>query len=178
MMPATANPYFWARFAQPAALVHAAHGNARERVIAAIVDAIMTMYGASLACAPNGAQAQDVWAHGFAETYRTELRPESSNRAQEIVAADRDYYVDIARIAGRPDVPSVSWLQRRWMGKALSVARLAKAAFTFAGGASYAAWKIERHSGKKIALSPWQQRHPLLAGLILLPKLLWHGAIK
>ena len=59
----------------------------------------------------------------------------------------------------------------RWRG-------LIKAAFTFEGGASYAAWKIERHSGRKITLSPWQRRHPVLAGLLLLPQLLWRGAIK
>jgi hypothetical protein len=55
---------------------------------------------------------------------------------------------------------------------------LIKAAFTFEGGASYAAWKIERHSGSRITLSPWQQRHPVLAGLMLLPKLLRRGTIK
>ena len=178
MKPDTANPYFWARFAQPAALVHAAGELSRERVIAAIADAITTMYRAALATAPPGSAPADIWTQGFAETYRTELRPEASQRAREIVAANAGFYEDMARIIGRPEVPSVSWPQRRFQGKALSVARLIKAAFTFEGGASYAAWKIERHSGRKITLSPWQQRHPVLAGLMLLPKLLWRGAIK
>jgi hypothetical protein len=176
--PETANPYFWARFAQPAALVHVSGDLSRNRVIAAVVDAVTAMYRAALASAPPGSAAVDIWTQGFAETYRTELRPEASERAREIVVANAAFYEDTARLIGRPDVPAVSWPQRRLQGKALSVARLIKAAFTFEGGASYAAWKIERHSGRKITLSPWQQRHPVLAGLMLLPKLLWRGAIK
>jgi hypothetical protein len=49
---------------------------------------------------------------------------------------------------------------------------------TFAGGADYIAWKINRHAGAKIALTPWQRRHPLLAGISLLPRLLRSGAIR
>lgn len=178
MKPQTTNPYFWARFAQPAALVHAADEFSRQRVVAAVADAVITMYRAALASAPAGSSPADIWARGFAETYRTELRPESGHRAHDIVAANAPFYAAVARALGQPKVPSVSWPQRRWQGKALSVARLVKAAFTFEGGASYAAWKIERHSGRKITLSPWQQRHPVLAGLLLLPKLLWRGAVK
>jgi hypothetical protein len=176
--PGTSNPYFWARFAQPAALVHAASDDCRRRVIAAVADAVITMYRAGLASPPAGSAALDIWARGFAETYRTELRPEAGNRAREIVSANAGFYEAVAQALGTPDVPPVSWPQRRLAGKALSVVRLIKAAFTFEGGASYAAWKIERHSGRKITLSPWQQRHPVLAGLLLLPKLLWLGAIK
>jgi hypothetical protein len=178
MLPDKANPYFWARFSQPAALVHAASPRERDRVVAAIVDAVTTMYRAALASAPAGSNPLDVWTTGFGETYRTELRPESGGRARELVAANAEFYSAVARILGAPAVPRVSWPQRRLFGKILSVARLIKAGFTFEGGASYAAWKIERHSGKKITLSPWQKRHPVLAGLMLLPQLLWRGAVK
>ena len=34
---------------------------------------------------------------------------------------------------------------------------------------SYAAWKIERHTGIPIKLTPWRERHPLLAA----PGVLW-----
>ncbi|WP_162918375.1 hypothetical protein [Taklimakanibacter deserti] len=178
MKPETSNPYFWARFAQPAALVQVAGDSNREHVVSAIVDAVITMYRAALASAPQGSAPADIWARGFAETYRTELRPEAPERARAIVAANADFYDGVAGLLGRSDVPPVSWPQRRWKGKALSMARLLKAAFTFEGGASYAAWKIERHSGRKITLSPWQQRHPVFAGLLLLPQLLRRGAIK
>ena len=178
MKPTTANPYFWARFAQPAALVHVASDAIRQRVIAAVADAVTTMFRTSLASASPEDTPTDIWTRGFAETYRTELRPEASGRAREIVMANADFYDRIADLVGRPETLPVSWTQRRWAGKALSVARLVKAAFTFEGGASYAAWKIERHSGRKITLSPWQRRHPVLAGFLLLPQLLWRGAIK
>ena len=71
-----------------------------------------------------------------------------------------------------------SWTWRRVEGKALSVLRLAKASFTFAGGAEYIAWKINRHAGTKIELKPWQRRHPLLAAISLLPRLLRSGAVR
>ena len=38
-----------------------------------------------------------------------------------------------------------------------------KAAFTFQGAARYAAWKIERHTGVPIEVTPWRERHPILA---------------
>ena len=178
MRPETTNPYFWARFSQPSALVYASNDRNRGRVIAAVVDAVTTMYRAALASAPPHSEAPDIWRRGFEETYRTELRPEAGHRAGEIVAANETFYADAARFIGKPEVSAVSWKQRRLAGKLLSLARLLKAAFTFEGGASYAAWKIERHSGRKIVLSPWQKRHPVLTGFILLPRLLWRGAIK
>jgi hypothetical protein len=74
--------------------------------------------------------------------------------------------------------PHGSWAWRRFEGKALSILRLAKASLTFAGGAEYIAWKINRHAGTDIELKPWQRRHPLLAGLSLLPRLLKSGAVR
>ncbi len=62
-----------------------------------------------------------------------------------------------------------SWFRTRRNGKALSVLRLVKAAFTFTAGADYLAWKIERHSGMHIELTDWQRRHPILAS----PPILW-----
>jgi hypothetical protein len=41
--------------------------------------------------------------------------------------------------------------------------RLLKAAWTFEGATRYALWKIERHSGVHIPLTPWRERHPVLA---------------
>jgi hypothetical protein len=174
----TSNPYFWARFSQPSAVVHAAGDQARRDVAEAVAIAIATMYSTGRATAPQAADPLAAWQQGFAETYRTELRPETASRAAELVAADAEYYREAARLLGSPSSQAVNWPARRVTGKLLSLARLAKAAFTFSGGAAYAAWKIERHTGERIALSPWQQRHPLLAGLVLLPKLWRRGALK
>ena len=54
-------------------------------------------------------------------------------------------------------------------GKPLNLLRLAKASTTFDGAATYAAWKIERHTGVAIEVTPWRERHPLLAA----PGVLW-----
>ena len=172
------NPYFWARFSQPSALIYSANESARRVAIGAIATAIETMFAASLAAAPAQSEALIVWREGFAQTYRTELRPETSARASEIVAANAQFYRDAARLLEKTRPLPLPWPRIRIVGKLLSLVRLAKAAFTFEGGADYAAFKIERHTGRKIALTQWQRRHPLIAGLLMLPKLLRSRALR
>jgi hypothetical protein len=145
----------------------------------------------------HGCTISDIWRRGFALTYAAELRAERKERSINIVDANPSRYESfgkatlgaIATIMGvgpNGEVanwrsPSRSagdwrWLQRK--GKLLSVIRLAKAAFTFAGGIDYLAWKINRHAGTQIAITPWQRRHPLLAALLLVPRLMRQGAVK
>jgi hypothetical protein len=146
-----------------------------ELVAGAVADALKTMYGHGRGLGAEGAAA---FAAGFAETYRTELRSERRGRAASLVASNTPFYSEAARLlAGVHPIPA-NWRRLRVTGKLRSVARLAKAAFTFAGGADYIAWKIERHSGEKVVLSPWQRRHPVLAGALLLPRLLRSGAVR
>jgi hypothetical protein len=166
-----ANPYFWARFSQPAALVHAASDVARQAATASIATAIETMYVAALSSVPKLADPLGIWQRGYAETYRTELRPESADRASEIVVANAGFYLEATSLLAHAAPLDIDWRNTRRMGKLLSLLRLAKAALTFEGGADYAAWKIERHTGQKIAVTAWQRRHPLLAGLAMLPSL-------
>ena len=185
--PATANPYFWARFAQPCRLVHAASDTARNEVLAALVTATTTFIAAARPLAERGGDdVLAIWREGFKATYRTELRSEQQDRAGLIVAADPDYYISAGRAAlgllGSPTPGSHAaqraWASRRRRGKVLSVLRLLKAAFTFAAGADYLAWKISRHSGIEVKLKPWQRRHPILGALVLLPGLLRKGAVR
>ncbi|HEY0595636.1 MAG TPA: hypothetical protein VGD20_07485, partial [Sphingopyxis sp.] len=75
-------------------------------------------------------------------------------------------------------VRSGGWTRRRLEGKLLSIARLAKASLTYAGGIDYLAWKINRHAGTKIEIKPWQRRWPLVAALTLVPRLMKSGAIR
>ena len=56
-----------------------------------------------------------------------------------------------------------AWRARRPIAKALAIAGLLKSAFTFQGWLSYVVWKLERHSGEKIALSERQRRRPPLS---------------
>lgn len=171
------NPYFWARFAQPAALVWSADAISRAMVAKACAKAAETMF-ANAKGLSNAEDPLEIWAAGFAATYATELRSEGPARARSVVEANADYYREAAKRLAHVEPRPAIWGFRRFKGKLWSVARLMKAAFTFSGGIDYAAWKIERHSGQKIAISDWQRRHPIIAGLLLLPKLLKSGAVR
>jgi hypothetical protein len=167
-----------ARFAQPSRLEWAADARARERAIDAVSRAAPTLLGA--AGQRPGEKPLDWWRRAFVLTYSAELRAERTARRASVVDADRDRFVRFTQPAaaeiGR--VRKAKWRRRRLQGKALSVMRLAKASATFAGGADYIAWKINRHAGTDIRLKPWQQRHPLLAAISLLPMLIRTGAVR
>ncbi len=168
------NPYFWARFAQPTALLFSAD----HQVADAITQAVRTMYGHALGLSQAG-DPVSTWATGFAATYGTELRAEApANRAAALVAANKEYYRAAAALMKQVPPLKANWTARRAVGKLWSLVRLVKAGFTFVGGAEYLAWKIERHSGHRIELSRWQRRHPVLAGFMLLPHLLKRGAVR
>ena len=172
----TDNPYFWARFAQGPALVWTESATARATVIAALATATTTMFANALSV--KGANELATWEAGFRETYRTELRSEGPERARELVNANSRFFEQAGAMLAREVPVSSHWPSRRAKGKLLSVARLVKAAFKFQGGADNAAWKIARHSGVIIEVTDWQRRHPILGGLMLLPKLLRKGALR
>lgn len=178
--PGTRNPYFWARFAQPTAIVFADSARTRDRVLRALCAAAATMLGEGRRLAGRSVDPDAVWIAALTATYATELRSEGPTRAREIVDANRDFYRAVARAIppGPAATGATPWAVRRVEGKVLSIARLIKAAFTFTGGADYLAWKIARHSGVAIELTPWQRRHPILAGLILFPRLYARGAFR
>ncbi len=178
--PETSSVSVWARFAQPSRLVWAADKRARERAVDAVSRAAPTLLAA--AGRHPGEASLDWWRRAFALTYSAELRAERKGRETSVVDGDRARYERFsdAAIGAIPrKLPrQAGWTWRRSEGKALSVVRLMKASATFAGGADYIAWKINRHAGTEIELKPWQRRHPLLAGLTLLPRLLKSGAIR
>ena len=177
----------WARFAQPARLVWAKDEAARERTIANVSQAPRTLFALTRPMMDRGRDDPvEVFRAGFALTYSAELRSERQDRSGAIVEADRDFYrqVGMAVLAGAalpqpaPKAAARAWRRRRRKGKALTLVRLAKASTTFAGGVDYLAWKINRHAGTAIEVKPWQRRWPLVAALILLPRLLRRGAIR
>ena len=175
----TRNVSVWARFAQPSRLVWSANQQSRGRTIDAVARAAPTLLAA--AGRVDGEQPLDWWRRAFALTYSAELRAERKGRSASVVDADLDRY---KRFSG-PAIAAIpagarggQWGRRRIEGKALSIVRLAKASLTYAGGAEYIAWKINRHAGTSIELKPWQKRYPLLAAISLLPKLLRSGAIR
>jgi len=178
--PETTNVSVWARFAQPSRLVWAASDVARQRAIDAVTRAAPTLLAA--AGEKSGEPPLEWWKRAFALTYSAELRAEPRDRASSVVEIDPERYARFSApaIASLAQVESRqrSWAFRRATGKLLSVARLSKASLTFAGGADYIAWKINRHAGTGIQLAPWQRKHPLLAGISLLPRLLKSGAVR
>lgn len=187
------NVSVWARFAQPARLVWAADGAAREAVTVAVARAASTLLTLAL---PNVAEGRrgdwrSLFEAGFAKTYGAELRAERKGRSTSILDSAPDYYRALFDAAVQDGVllpaQAISARQRaanarRWRqlqrrGKFLSIARLIKASFTFAGGIDYLAWKINRHAGTQIIITPWQRRHPLLAAFMLLPRLVAKRAV-
>jgi hypothetical protein len=177
--PETRNVSVWARFAQPSRLVWARDEQAKARAIDAVTRAGSTLLGSARPF-PAGDELEP-WRHAFALTYSAELRAERKGRSGSIVDTDPDRYrrfLEPALAAIEPNARGGDWARRRLEGKLLSVLRLAKASATYAGGAEYIAWKINRHAGTSIELKPWQKRHPLLAAISLLPRLLRSGAIR
>lgn len=172
----------WTRFVQPCGLVWASDAAACEIVTEAVVDAARTAARFATALGPESGPPEAYWTALFQETYAAEFRVEKAGREASILAFDPEHYArllpacwaDDGRVdgEGRP-APRMTplerkrlisaWRLRRTLGKPLNVARLVKAAFTFQGAARYAAWKIERHTGYRPPLTPWRERHPVLA---------------
>jgi hypothetical protein len=191
----------WARFAQPARLVWAADKSAQHKVALAISGAAPTLLNGALAHMAHDDNVLDLWELGFALTYGAELRAERSDRPASVVEFDPDRYrlfgsaalrhtpiANEVREDGKVHLLAdpegrIAQEKRRWpglrrRGKLLTIARLGKAAFTYAGGIDYLAWKINRHAGTKIEIKPWQRKWPLIAALVLVPKLLIKGAVR
>lgn len=186
--PAAFHPYFWARFAQPTALAWARDEESRARALAALAQAPRALFRAARPLLPERTTAPEFWTRAFAETYRTELRAERVGRAHELHATHAERYDRLYQcLAGDPDLAPTArrrrraaraWAGRRALGKLLSVLRLIKAAFTFRDGPDYLLWKIERHSGVRHRLTPWQRRHPLLAAPWVFWRLYRQGAFR
>lgn len=171
----TLQSYFWARFAQPTVVLWAREPAIRERITRALATAVLTTARETRPLLDPDAAPDTLWARAFCEAYRTELRAEAPERGIALYEAFAARYDAITPIVCRPeDASSVDalerrrraerkWRRRRVVGKTLSVLRLVKSAFTFEDGATYLIWKVERHSGVRFELTPWQKRHPILA---------------
>ena len=186
----TLDTTIWARFVQPNALVWQRDESSRAAVSHAIADAARTAARLAVALGPAKGHADDYWRALFRATYRAELRVEATGREDAILAANREHFGGLLRaalgsagIAYGEDRSTISpridpaerqriltwWKPRRRLGKPLNAARLVRAAGTFEGAARYAAWKVERHTGIAVEVTPWRERHPLLAA----PGMLW-----
>ena len=181
----------WARFVQPAALVWSDGEDSERSVSEAMADAARTAGRFAAALGPAEGRPADFWTSLFRATYATEFRVERQGREKSLLEADPARYderllqawaadgIEVLRGDGGELLPQLSdeyharllrsWRLRQALGRPLNIVRLLKAAFTFEGAARYAAWKIERHTGLAVPLTPWRERHPILAA----PGVLW-----
>lgn len=180
----------WTRFVQPSALVWVRGDEARRAVVEAVSAAAVTAARFAAALGPDRGQAADYWRALFRQTYAAELRVEKRGREEQILAHDAQRYRTLLPLAWQagnvpfkqdgetlhPALPGserrsllAAWQHRRRWGKPLNVARLVRAAWTFDGAGAYGAWKVERHTGIAVPLTPFRERHPILAA----PGVLW-----
>ena len=172
-----------ARFSQPLRLVWVAGHGARLRVEGSVANAPAVLAAITRPVLGEGETNDplNLWRRAFELTYGTELRAERKERPGSIVERDAGFYRKLTRALPALETSSggeQTWKRFRRRGKRAQIMRLAKASFTFAGGADYIAWKINRHAGADIQLKPWQRRWPLLAAISLLPRLLRTGAVR
>ena len=185
MSPQTLDTTRWARFSQPCVCVWSRSEADQAAAAAAVGAAVVTAARWAAELGPSVAEPAAFWRALFARTYVAELRVERNSRSADIVERDAARYAALLPLAwqaaglgyvdtgdGRlaPQLSAVDradaerrWGWRRRFGKPLNILRLLKSACIFEGAADYVAWKVERHSGHRLALKPWQRRHPLLA---------------
>lgn len=180
----------WARFVQPCALVYSAGETQRKQAIEAVCDAVCTAVRLAAVLGPERATPDEFWRILFRATYRAEFRVEAPGRENTIIEANRAHFDGLFTLAleadGQdfdvegglvaPHIPPEEarrlegwWASLARRGKAINVLRLLKATTTFEGASRYAAWKLERHTGIAVEVTPWKERHPVLAA----PGVLW-----
>ncbi|MBU1377127.1 MAG: hypothetical protein KKE02_13505 [Alphaproteobacteria bacterium] len=174
----TLDTTIWARFVQPTQRVWSADAKAAADATSAVSAAVVTASRYAAALGPDAGAAEDFWLALFRKTYAAEFRVESTDRADTVMASGADRYAAILPLAWREGgvvfdgegavlrpvkqgLPGWTWPDLA--GKPLNMARILKAAFTFDGAARYAAYKVERHTGIEIAVTPFRERHPFLA---------------
>jgi hypothetical protein len=181
----------WGRFSQPCVLLRATSTDIAERVYKARAKAVEYMASQSAPLVAPKATAAEIWGRGFYESYRTELRPESSvGRSTEIVERFIERYERLTEAlygeADREGVYSLPqenskrlqklWFWRRIRGKGRSILRVAHGALTFEGGLDYVLRKLKNHSGVNFTPTKFQRKHPLLTAPIMGWKLWRLGA--
>lgn len=174
----------WARFVQPSALAWVRDEKVREAITDAIASAARTAGRLAAALGPTSGTAEDYWRALFRATYRAEFRIEKPGREDSILSVNRTHFDGLLPLAWRAEgvtfdregerlLPRLTederretmawWRARARLGKPLNLLRLGKATTTFEGAADYAAWKLERHTGIALEVTPFRERHPLLA---------------
>lgn len=195
--------YLWGRFSQPCGLLYSRNAETSRRVRELLAQAVLTFLTRTLPALPERLDNAAIWQQGLALSYQAELRVEKPERAIQLYESWEDHFraitplvmnelpfnieqlQDASRLLYRVRIPQrtrrlgrLGWLLRRLQGKFLSLLRLIKAAFTFQGGADYIIWKLQRHSGVPIEITPKMRRHPLIYGWSLVWRLYRRGIFR
>lgn len=167
--------YFWARFTQPAQLLWHQNPDIVFTLAQCRAEAALGFWRRGLALQPSAENAlpdaEAFWIHALSASYQRELRPEPSTHTASLVAADISYWralTEVLHTTSLSEPPTSSaarwgWRLRRITGPSLNLLRLLKAASTFSDGVDYLSWKIQRHTGQTVTVSPFMRRHPRLA---------------
>jgi len=172
----------WGRFSQPCILLRPKTEAIVKRVISARENAVRHIAAETIPLLGETTTPVDLWGRAFYESYRTELRPESSvERATEIVKRYEERYRRITEILYQTDrgvtfLPKdrksgakFHWFLRRLVGKPTSAIRVVNSAATFDGGLDYILRKLKNHSGVDYQPTKAERKHYVL----LSPKIGW-----
>lgn len=174
----------WTRFVQPSALAWARDEAVRVQVQSALGAAAKTASRFAAALGPRSGVAEDYWRALFQATYRAEFRVEQPGREDSILSTNAGHFDGLLPLAweaqgmacmrdGEVLSPQLdrarraailrTWKARARLGKPINIMRLMKATTTFEGAARYGAWKLQRHTGIELDVTPFREKHPLLA---------------
>jgi hypothetical protein len=195
--------YIWGRFCQKSGLIYIEDEGVADKLQKSFSAAVMTFVTRTLPQMERSFTARDLWTRGLSLSYRSELRTEHPEKTARLFDADPEYYQALTRavLAAPPfdrDVKieatannysvhisptvyrlnSAAWRIRALQGKILSALRLLKATLTFKGGVNYILWKIERHSGVRVEVSPTLRRVPPVAVIVIFWKLYRRNAFR
>jgi hypothetical protein len=195
------HPYIWARFAQPSRLLYCLNDSVRERIYAALAHSVVTFLKSGVPTLEAGVlDVEEIWTRCLTLTYAAELRAERETRARYLAQANLSAFIRLTEVAApmltgllekqengkylcitNPKMQQQAlwhWRLRRWQGRILSILRLSKATLTFNNSIEYAVWKIERHTGVSVEITPMLRRHPILWGLKVAWQLLRRGVLR
>ena len=191
--------YIWGRFSQPTRILFSRNTDIRNELHLMLAQATITFLRSTVpALGRSIVDSETIWTRGLALSYDAELRPEQKTRPRQLTHLNMGDYIRLTSyaatsLANLEALPhdryncNISendcrqalrrWRLRAWQGRLLSIMRLAKAVFTFRDCVDYAAWKIERHTGIQMEVTPRLQRHPILFGWAVLWRLIRQGVM-
>ncbi len=193
--------YLWGRFAQPVRILYTRDAAVRAEFHRLLAQAVLTLLRTTIpALQHKFNDPETIWTRALSLSYSVEYRPEPGSKAAELVRDNLAGYSglleaslpalgDVLRRegdnnylclcdAGTADTALLHWRRRRRLGRVLSVLRLMKAVLTFTNSVDYAAWKVNRHTGVEIDVTPVLRRYPLLFGWRVFLKLLRQGVLR